>query len=99
MQFGTVAHVAGGGDAARCRYSLVLAHPMPRLDELLAAVGDLSHLTIERDRAAFEYFSDRAAAAKLLAQLIGQQVPVASFSPNAPGIEQAYLRAGIGQVD
>ena len=99
VQFGTVAHVAGGGDAARCRYNLLLAEPVAKLEELLSILPDLKQLKVERDRATFEYFSDRAAAARLLAQLVAQRVPIAAFYPNAAGIEEAYLRAVIGQVD
>jgi ABC-2 type transport system ATP-binding protein len=99
VKFGTVATVAGGEDANRCRYKLLLAEPMPRLSELLEGLPDVTDVNVERDRVSFEYLIDRGAAASLIATLVNNHVPVASFTPDAPGIEQAYLRAGIGQVD
>jgi hypothetical protein len=38
-------------------------------------------------------------AAKLLAELVARGMPVASFSPEPVDLEQAYLRAGVRQVD
>ena len=100
MRFGTVADVAAHqGTDGRCRYTLVLARPIPHLQKILDLTQGLSGAQIERDRASFEYASDRAAAAALLAELITRQVPVASFVPHAPGLEEAYLRIGIRQVD
>jgi ABC-type multidrug transport system ATPase subunit len=99
VKFGTVATVVGLEDADRCRYKLLLAAPVAKLDELLEALPDVTAVKTERDRATFEYLSDRAAAARLLATLVNNNIPVASFTADAPGIEQAYLRAGIGQVD
>ena len=99
VKFGTVATVAGLEDADRCRYKLLLASPVPQLCDLLEGLADVTDVKTERDRATFEYLSYRAAAARLLATLVNNNVPVASFTADAPGIEQAYLRAGIGQVD
>jgi ABC-2 type transport system ATP-binding protein len=99
VKFGTVAHVSGLDDPERCRYKLILANSVPRLAELLGGLPEVSNVKAERDQASFEYRSDRAAAAQLLAMLINENVPVSSFTADAPGIEQAYLRAGIGQVD
>jgi ABC-2 type transport system ATP-binding protein len=100
VRFGTVAQVAAvGEDIGRCRYSLTLAAPLAGLEEVLTGLTDVSEVRVERDRASFEYVSGREAAAGLLAELVTRRVPVASFAPNAPGLEEAYLRAGIGQVD
>lgn len=100
MRFGTVADIAAHqGTDGRCRYTLVLARPIPHLQKILDLTQGLSGAQIERDRASFEYASDRGAAAALLAELITRQVPVASFVPHAPGLEEAYLRIGIRQVD
>jgi len=46
-----------------------------------------------------EYDSQPDAAAELLKQLMKHDLPISSFSPNAPGLEEAYLRSGIKQVD
>ena len=36
---------------------------------------------------------------RLLADLVHRKIPVSSFAPVAPGLEEAYLRIGIAQVD
>ena len=54
--------------------------------------GDPCRLTVEFDRG-------REPAARLLAELILRGVPVAAFTPETIDLEQAYLRAGIRQVD
>jgi len=59
----------------------------------------MSTIEVDNQRVVFEYSSDQADAANLLAGLIEQRIPVASFSPNAAGLEEAYLRTGIRQVD
>jgi ABC-2 type transport system ATP-binding protein len=100
MRFGTVSDIAAHeGLDGRCRYTIVLARPIPHLQKILDAIEGVSGAQVERDRASFEYAGDRAAAAALLAELVSKQVPVASFVPNAPGLEEAYLRIGIRQVD
>jgi ABC-2 type transport system ATP-binding protein len=101
VRFGTVAEVAGDAhlDDARCRYTLLLARAVPKLEELLRAIDGTSDVQADGDRGTLEYASGRDAAAELLATMIGRGLPVASFTPHAPGLEEAYLRAGIGQVD
>jgi ABC-2 type transport system ATP-binding protein len=100
VRFGTVAQVAAADeDVGRCRYTLTLAAPLAGLEELLSGLTDVTDVRVERDRASFECASGREAAAGLLAELVSRRVPVASFAPHAPGLEEAYLRAGMGQVD
>jgi ABC-2 type transport system ATP-binding protein len=105
MQLGSVAEVAAGtssdapGGAARCRYTILLARPVAAVGEALAAMAGVTAVRVERDRVVLEYSSDREEAAALLAQLVAHGLPVASFSPNTPGLEEAYLRSGIAQVD
>jgi hypothetical protein len=77
----------------------VLARPVPKLGDLLLGLPGVSAAQVERDRAVFEFPADRDRAAGLLADLVKGGVPVASFAPNAAGLEEAYLRSGIGQVD
>ena len=107
MRLGSVAEVAAGGagdngeagGAGRCRYTILLARPVAGAAETLAALPGVSAVRVERDRVVLEYGSDRDEAAALLAQLVARGLPVASFAPNAPGLEEAYLRSGIAQVD
>jgi ABC-2 type transport system ATP-binding protein len=99
INFGTVAHVAGHADATRCRYKLHLAHPVADLASVLAVIDGVSHVEVDRDRAALDYLAGHEHAAHLLASLVHRKVPVSSFTAVAPGLEEAYLRIGIAQVD
>jgi ABC-2 type transport system ATP-binding protein len=99
LQMGTVAEVAASGNNQRCRYTITLTRPIAGLGDTLRDIAQVSDVQIDRDRVVLEYSSDREHAADLLALLINQGVPVASFTPNAPGLEEAYLRTGIRQVD
>src|SRR5687768_14134838 len=105
VRFGTVAEVASSasdgtnGDATRCRYTIALAHPVAGLAGLLAEIAGVTHIDADGDRVVLEYGATRDDAAVLLARLVERKVPVAAFSPNAPGLEEAYLRTEIAQVD
>jgi ABC-2 type transport system ATP-binding protein len=99
IQHGTVAEVAAAGDGQRCRYTIRLAHPVTRITDLLAAINGVSHIEADNGRVILEFDSQPDAAAQLLKELIRHDLPIASFTPNAPGLEEAYLRSGIKQVD
>jgi ABC-2 type transport system ATP-binding protein len=102
LRFGTVAEVAGDAahaDGARCRYTAVLARAVPRLAEVLRGLPGATAIDADGDRVTLDYAVGRDAAAELLAALMARGLPVASFAAHAPGLEEAYLRAGIGQVD
>jgi ABC-2 type transport system ATP-binding protein len=99
QQFGTVGQITAGHDAGRRRYQITLAHPVADLAAHLAALDGASAVAVERDRATFEFASAPDAAAAALAQLVARRVPISSFAPVAANLEEAYLRAGIRQVD
>jgi ABC-2 type transport system ATP-binding protein len=99
QQFGTVRQITAGHDAHRRRYVITLAHPVADLESVLASLEGASGITTERDRATFELGSSPDDAAAALARLVAKQVPIASFAPVAANLEEAYLRAGIRQVD
>lgn len=99
IQLGTVAEVAATGNDQRCRYTLLLARPVAGLGDMLSSIEGVTDVQVDRDRVVIQYSSDRAKAAGLLADLVGRGIPVSSFAPNAPGLEEAYLRTGIKQVD
>jgi ABC-2 type transport system ATP-binding protein len=100
VQFGTVSTVAAGHAAnGRIRYTLLLAHPVTRLKEELSAIAEVSSVEVDNQRVIFEYPSSPDRAAALLSELVQRRIPVCSFAPNAPGLEEAYLRTGIRQVD
>ena len=75
------------------------ARPMLELREILTGAAGVDGIQIDNEHVVFEYSSDRNEAAALLADLIRRGVPVASFSANVPGLEEAYMRTGIRQVD
>jgi ABC-2 type transport system ATP-binding protein len=51
------------------------------------------------DQFTVEFSPGREPAARLLAEMVKRGLPVASFAPEPMDLEQAYLRAGIRQVD
>ena len=100
VRYGTVSEVASQGDATRCRYTLTLAHPLAMAQRTLEAIDGVTHVAAtDGDRIVLEYGSTKDEAAELLARLISLQIPVAAFAPNAPGLEEAYLRTDVAQVD
>src|SRR5687768_4438752 len=100
IRFGTVSEVANSAAEHRCRYTIVLARPIPSVEEVFEAIPGVAQLQVDNDeRISLEYETDRALAASLLAELVKRDLPVASFTANAPGLEEAYLRTGIRQVD
>jgi ABC-2 type transport system ATP-binding protein len=99
QQFGTVSQITAGHDAHRRRYAITLAHPVADLAGVLAGLEGASAIATERDRATLELGSSPDDAAAALAWLVARQIPISSFSPVAANLEEAYLRAGIRQVD
>lgn len=100
VQFGTVAEVSShGGADGRCRYTAVVVGSSTVLASILAEVEDVSEIQCDRDRVTFEFHSSREQAAALLATMVSRRAQVASFMPHVAGLEEAYLRIGIKQVD
>jgi ABC-2 type transport system ATP-binding protein len=99
IQYGTVAEISGAGNGQRCRYTLRLAHPVARLGQLLSEIAGVSGIEENNNLVTLEFESDADAAAGLLKELVKRELPISSFSANAPGLEEAYLRSGIKQVD
>jgi ABC-2 type transport system ATP-binding protein len=99
VQYGTVAEVAEHSSNGRCRYTMTLTRPIAGLREQLAAMEGIDAVDVDNQRVVFEFDNDQEAAAELLAELVMKEVPIASFIANAPGLEEAYLRTGIRQVD
>lgn len=99
LQFGTVATVAGGVDAATDRYRVVLVHRVGDLDERLKLIPDLRCVSRDGDVLQVEVRAGRDHAAALLAELIRAGLPVSEYRHMPPDLEQAYLRTGIRQVD
>ena len=99
VRYGTVAEVSNEGPAHRCRYTVQLAHPIASLQEILETIPDVTHVVADSDEFTLEGNAGREQANQLLAQLMEKNLPVASFAPHAAGLEEAYLRSDIAQVD
>jgi ABC-2 type transport system ATP-binding protein len=99
VRLGTVAQVSQAAHGERVRYTILLAHEMPNLRNLLIKIPDAADIEIEGERITLEYPSGRESAARLLAELMKLGLAVASFTPNAATLEEAYLREKIHQVD
>ena len=105
LRYGTVDEVAAddgeGGGIASARYTLRLA----RHDDVLPAMKLLQAKddTSDHERVAksveFVGPADDAAAAAMLQELVAAGVQVCGFGREAAGLEAAYLRAGLGEVD
>jgi len=100
FRFGTVAQVAAASnDGARCGYTVVLARPVASAGRDLSAIDGIRQVHVDGCRITLEYSVHAEDAARLLGQLVGLGLPVSSFAANSADLEEAYLKAGIGQVD
>jgi ABC-2 type transport system ATP-binding protein len=99
VRLGTVNEISQMGDGTRRRYTLVLARPFAGIDLTLKDLGPITDIRLDTTKLTFEYGSSADDAAELLAKLVERKVPVAAFTPDAPGLEEAYLRAEVAQVD
>jgi ABC-2 type transport system ATP-binding protein len=115
VRVGTVDQIVSGADAGgdasgagagaatdgRTRYDVTLARAFPDLRQALDAIPGVAVVESNGtpERLVLEYGREREQAAKLLAELVTRGVPVAAFAPQAIDLEQAYLRAGIRQVE
>lgn len=99
LQLGTVAEVSAAAQGNRCRYTVLMAKAVPRLQATVSAIAGVSEVAAQDDSVILEYAVGREAAANLLAELMRRELPIASFTANAASLEEAYLRTGIKQVD
>ncbi len=97
--FGTVASVVGGLADHRCRYSATLVVPRDDLQARLAAIPNVTNVEVTGHTFSLEFDADAAAAATLLRRLLAEDLQIAAFTPLKGDLEDAYLRAGIRQVD
>jgi hypothetical protein len=91
--------IANHQQTDRCRYTVALARPVLELARIVETILEAQLIDHDRLRATIEYARGDDAAALLLDRLITNRVPVASFIANQPDLEQAYLMAGIAQVE
>lgn len=100
--FGTVAEItasAGNAMGDLQRYRVTLARATPHLREAVAAIQGVGAVDADDDSFTVEWGRSLDDASRLLAELVSRGLPVASFAPEPVDLEQAYLRAGVRQVD
>ena len=101
-RLGTVAEftaAAAGESHGRRRYQVTLARAAPDLRDTVAAIEGVGAVDANGDKFTVEWGHAPEDAAKLLSELVARGLPVASFAPEPLDLEQAYLRAGVRQVD
>ena len=96
LQFGTVGQIAGAS-TERVRYRVLLAERIGDLAQRLAPLNLTPQ--IDGDTFVVEADGQRSTAAELLRSLVAAGLPVADFRALGHDLEEAYLRAGIRQVD
>ncbi len=102
-KFGTVSEITAAAGAAagtdRRRYRVTLARVTPGLRGLVEAVEGAGAVDADGDTFTVEWGHTPEDAARLLAMLVARGLPVSSFAAQPFDLEQAYLRAGVRQVD
>ena len=83
-------------DVGRCRYTVELAETRTGVADLLAGMAGVTGVTVDGRKVVLEYVRDAGAAAALLATLIKEDLPVASFMANRVDLEEAYIAHGRG---
>ena len=96
---GEITATAEEGRGGRCRYHVTLARVTPDLRDAVSAIAGAGAVDANGDKFTVEWGRTPEEANQLLAELMGRGLPVASFSPEPLDLEQAYLRAGVRQVD
>lgn len=96
---GSVAAVVGGLEDHRCRYDGTLVNPPFDAAARMSALAGVTAVRVDGQSFSLEYDARPESAAALLRALIEHGLVVASFAPVKGDLEQAYLRAGIRQVD
>jgi len=86
-------------DAHRRVYELTTVDHDPRHRELIARTAGVSDLDANARVYRFEFDADEEEAAKLLRDLVQTGMPIVAFRPIETTLEDAYLKAGVKQVD
>jgi len=98
LRFGSVREIADHSQD-RCRYVAHLAETPPEADEILSGLEGVRGLRRSDHKVEFEYDADPKRSGVLLREMIERGLEVCSFAPVAPDLEDAYLRAGVRQVE
>ena len=98
VRYGTVAEVSDDADGT-ATYAVRLARRDGELLGLLREVDGVISADKQGDRYTVVGPGGDTEAAALLAKLVAAGLTVSAFGVEGGGLEQAYLRSGIGQVD
>jgi ABC-2 type transport system ATP-binding protein len=71
----------------------------PEHTEWLASLPGVAKLEVDTREYTFTYEADETAVAALVSQIAQRGIPIVSFSMIKTSLEDAYLRAGVKQVD
>lgn len=99
IRLGTVREVVADECNHSCRYRVTLARTVSDAAARLADYAEITDVHVDREEIIFVFSDDRERAATLLKRMVASGLPVASFAPLPPGLEEAYLRSGVKQVD
>ena len=86
-------------DAKRRTYHLRIVDRRDACVELLSKQPDVTDVQCQDSQVTFDYVVEDQAAADLLRLLIGAGIPVSAFGAVKKTLEDAYLSAGLKQVD
>ena len=99
VRYGTVAEISHD-DTPHATYTVRCTTPIAAsVVEAIRELEGVIDLRISEEKLEIDAAPGKPAAARLLAELIAAGVPVYSFTIEGGGLEQAYLRSGIAQVD
>ncbi len=86
-------------DRQRRTYHLATVDHQAGCEAALAAIEEVTHIRRLERGFSFDYVADEQAAADLLARLVSGGIAVVSFTAVKKSLEEAYLQAGVRQVD
>lgn len=98
LQWKTVEQMAHHHEERR-KYEVGLLAGSTRCMDLLKTIDGVDAVTATNNGCTFEYTGEREPVAKILRRLIDDGIEIISFGVMKSSLEEAYLRAGIGQVD
>jgi ABC-2 type transport system ATP-binding protein len=101
VRFGTVSEVTGEHSTAHSRFRVQLADRIGDLEARVRGFAGVESCQVSADGRALEILhpAEPSSAAALLRALVTSGLPVTDFRKLDADLEQAYLRAGIRQVD
>lgn len=99
VRIGTVREVSQTGDATRSTYRVRLAKPVTDIHRRLGTLDEVDYVEVADHWLTLGYHAGEEHAAHLLGELIRLKIPVCAFAEVEANLEQAYLSAGVQQVD